>query len=137
MTEKMTVLIVRPAEKPEVVEIEHTLETLQGIVGGYIDRAYPFFDDDNAAIIFNDEGKINGSRLNRVLYDEDGDIYDVVAGTFIVAGLTTEDFGSLTEEQLKKYAKRFRFPEVFVRADDNILAVVERNGVKQLVPLLS
>jgi hypothetical protein len=95
------------------------------------------FIDDNAAIIFNDEGKINGSRLNRVLYDEDGDIYDVVAGTFIVAGLTTEDFGSLTEEQLKKYAKRFRFPEVFVRADDNILAVVERNGVKQLVPLLS
>ena len=137
MTEKMTVLIVRPAEKPEVVEIEHTLETLQGIVGGYIDRAYPFFDDDNAAIIFNDEGKINGCRLNRVLYDEDGDIYDVVAGTFIVAGLTTEDFGSLTEEQLKKYAKRFRFPEVFMRINDNILAVVERNGVKQLVPLLS
>jgi hypothetical protein len=41
------------------------------------------------------------------LFDEDGQIYDVIAETFLIAGLTEDDFGSLTEEQINRYTKIF------------------------------
>lgn len=55
----------------------------------------------------NDEGKLLGLPFNRPLYDEDGEIYDILVGTFLVVGLTEDDFGSLTEEMIEKYTKIF------------------------------
>ena len=62
------------------------LESLQHEVGGCIEAIYPY--EDPVALICNEEGKLEGLPLNRALRDEDGDIYDVVAGTFLVVGLT-------------------------------------------------
>ena len=50
----MKVLVVEPHKKPYEKDVEHTLESLQGIVGGLIEPIY--FDD--SAIIVNEEGKI-------------------------------------------------------------------------------
>ncbi|MBQ8332156.1 MAG: DUF3846 domain-containing protein [Clostridia bacterium] len=58
--------------------------------------------------ICNDEGKLIGLPWNRPLFDENGQIYDVIAGTFLVAGLTEDNFGSLTEEQITYYTEQFR-----------------------------
>ena len=52
------------------------------------------------AIILNESGKINGLPLNRAIYTEDGDMQDIYAGDFLVVGLTEDDFGSLTSEQI-------------------------------------
>ena len=43
---------------------------------------------------------INGLPLNRAIYTEDGDMQDIYAGDFLVVGLTEDDFGSLTSEQI-------------------------------------
>ena len=51
--------------------------------------------------VCNEEGKLEGLPLNRALRDEDGDIYDVVAGTFMVVGLTDDSFGSLTTSKCR------------------------------------
>ena len=59
---------------------------------------YPF--EDPVGLIVNEEGKINGLPLNRALRDEDNEIYDVIAGSFLVTGLTEDSFGSLTPEQV-------------------------------------
>ena len=83
--EKMTVLYVKPGEKPKRIEIENDLEALQRAVGGYIEAVYPY--EDPVALIVNEEGKLNGLPLNRALRDEDNDIYDIVAGPFLVVGL--------------------------------------------------
>ena len=53
------------------------------------------------AIILNESGKINGLPLNRAIYTEDGDMQDIYAGDFLVVGLTEDDFGSLTSEQMQ------------------------------------
>ena len=45
--------------------------------------------------MLNDEGKLIGLDLNRSLWDEHGEIYDIVAGTFLVVGLGEESFTSL------------------------------------------
>ena len=60
----------------------------------------------------NEEGKINGSPLNRSLY-ENGERFDIAAGTFFVCGLGEESFDSLTAEQQKKYAEEFYPAEIF------------------------
>ena len=105
MNNTIKVLIIEPEKDPRVEEISHTLESLQQIVGGYIQALYPF--DDPVAIICNEEGKLLGLPWNRPLYDENGRIYDIIAGTFIIAGLTKDDFGSLSDEMIEKYTAMF------------------------------
>lgn len=82
----IAVLIVEPGKEPYVKEIDSGLESLQHEVGGYIEAIYPY--EDPVALVCNEEGKLEGLPLNRALRDEDGDIYDVVAGTFLVANTT-------------------------------------------------
>lgn len=82
---------------------------------------YPF--EDNVGLIVNEEGKINGLPLNRALRDEKGEIYDVIAGSFLVTGLTEDSFGSLTQEQIGKFEDLFHQPEVFMRMGRSIMAI--------------
>ena len=96
----LSVLKIAPGQYPQQVEIDNDLKALQQAVGGSIDAVYPFADP--VAIICNDEGKLMGLPLNRTLRDENGEMYDAVAGTFLVVGLGEEDFASLTPELAQK-----------------------------------
>lgn len=130
--EKIKVLVIEPMKKPYVKEIEHTLENLQREVEGSIEAVYPF--EDKAAIICNDDHKFNGSQLNRCLRNENGEVYDILAGNFMVAGLTEYDFGSLTDEQIDRYSNLFGTPEMFVKVGEQlvVLPVPESELEKQV-----
>lgn len=117
----MKVIIVEPHKKARVEEIGRELEDLQQIVGGWIEAIYPF--DDPVALVCNDEGKMNGSELNRALYDDRGQVYDIICGTFFICGLGLEDFDSLTDDLVKKYLKRFGKPEDFLNLAGRIVVV--------------
>ena len=117
----LTVLVVEPEQPPYVKSIEDDLRSLQAEVGGRIEAIYPF--DDPVAIICNEEGKLLGLPLNRALRDEDHHVYDVVAGTFLVAGLWAEDFCSLNEKQIEKYSEHFKTPELFLRINGRMLVI--------------
>ena len=119
--EKMTVLVVEPMKEPYVKEIDPGLHALQAEVGGDIGAAYPF--SDPVALVCNDEGKLIGLDLNRGLRDENGEIYDIMAGTFLVVGLGEEDFTSLSPELAQKYTEHFRQPEQFISLGGQIIAV--------------
>lgn len=97
--EFIKILVVEPEKTPYVKKIEPSLASYQAEVGGYIQVIYPF--DDPVAIICDEEGKLNGLDLNRALRDEHGVIYDIVAGTFLVVGLSEDDFSSLGDGQIK------------------------------------
>ena len=96
-----------------VVEIGTELADLQRAVGGLIEPYYPF--EEPVCIVCNDEGKFNGMRPNRAVRNEDGRIEDIIFGPFFICDCSTENFGSLTEEQLKRYSEQFRYPEHFFR----------------------
>ena len=119
--EKMTVLVVEPMKEPYVKEIDPGLHALQAEVGGDIGATYPF--SDPVALVCNDEGKLIGLDLNRGLRDENGEIYDIMAGTFLVVGLGEEDFTSLSPELVQKYTEHFRQPEQFISLGGQIIAV--------------
>lgn len=72
--------------------------------------------------IVNEEGKLDGLPLNRALRDEDGDIYDVVAGNFFLAGIGEDDFIDLPDELVEQFTEQFWQPEVFVNVGGRIIA---------------
>lgn len=102
----MKVLRIRPMKSPEVIEIDGSLESLQKEVAGSIQATYPW--EDEVALICNEEGKLIPLEFNRPLYDANAQIYDFIAGTFLIVGLTEDDFGSLTDKLIEKYTKMFR-----------------------------
>lgn len=120
--EKLKVLILEPNKIARVAEIGRELEDLQQVVGGLIEPAY-YLDDPNCCLVVNDEGKINGMPLNRAIYDKDGQMIDIIAGTAFICDCSTERFKSLSDEQIEKYAKQFKLPEKFYRMGDEIKAV--------------
>ena len=118
----LSVLKIAPRQRPQQVEIDNDLKALQQAVGGSIGASYPFADDP-VAIVYNDDGKLMGLPLNRALRDEDGQMYDVIAGTFLVVGLGEEDFASLTPELAQKYEQLFHQPEAFLKLGNRLLVL--------------
>ena len=106
MNDKMTILVVEPGKAPYAKEIDDSLAEMQRLVGGSIEGTYPY--DDPVAVICNGEGKLKGLPPNRPLTGPDGVPYDMIHGTFFVAGLGAEDFCSLTDEQVRRYQEVFR-----------------------------
>ena len=120
-TTTMRVLVVEPGRRPMVKEIETGLEPLQKAVGGLIEAVYPF--EEPVAIVCNEEGKLLELPLNRALLDENGNVYDIIAGTFLVVGLTEDNFGSLDDALLEQFRTRFRQPETFVYVNGHIKVI--------------
>ena len=79
----MNVLMVEPGKAPYKTQIGDDLQSMQAVVGGYIQAVYPY--EEPVALICNEDGKLDGLPLNRALRDADGDIYDIVAGRFFTA----------------------------------------------------
>ena len=92
----MKALKIEPGKAPERINVANELTSLQSLVGGYIEVIYP--DERRpVGLICNEEGKCCGLELNRALY-QNGKPYDIIAGTFLVVGLSAEDFTDLREE---------------------------------------
>lgn len=121
MEDKYECLLIKPGEKPEKVTIGTELEDLQAAVGGYIEVLYPYADP--VGIICNEEGKLEGLPLNRALRDDNGEVYDVIAGDMLVIGLTDDGFESLSPEMMEKYEKELHSPECFVKMGKGIMAI--------------
>ena len=129
---KMNVLIVEPDKAPYMKEIDNDLKTLQEVVGGLIQVTYPY--EDLVGIICNEECKINGLQLNRAIYDGENNITDIIAGTFIVAELTDDDFCGLSPELSQKFKDMFKYPEIFMRTGEGkIIAVPQKPSVREML----
>ena len=96
---QIKVLFVQPHEKPYVAEIPNTLETKQRAVGGLIEYIY---NHDETALIGDEEAKIKCKEGNRYLNG-----MGIIAGNFLVVGLTEEDCRSLTDEEIQRYQEKY------------------------------
>ena len=119
----MTVVMLEPGKKAQLVKIENSLEGMQTVVGGLIQVISPF--DDDVALVCNEEGKMLCLPLNRTLQKTG----DIICGTFFICGAPAdaEDFDSLTKEQIVKYYKMFEFPERFYLDKENGITSVQFN----------
>ena len=115
----MKILTVEPMLPCRAQEIPDTLEAMRAIVGGDIDATYPFTEP--VAVVFNAQGKLLDLPYNRPLLDERGLPYDIVCGTFFLAGVNAEHFVSLTEEQIRRYKSLY----------DNMVILTAENPAPQ------
>ena len=118
----MQVLVVKPERRPEVREINDSLKAMQEIVGGLIQ---PIYLGDSVALVCNDEGKLLDLPANRGLRDKNGQLCDIVCGTFFLCNAPpdSDHFTSLTSEQIEQYREQFYTPEMFWGMDGRIVCL--------------
>ena len=92
--------------------------------GRDIEEYMPF--EDEVAIICNEEGKITGMAPNRAVYEENSrEMLDIICGKFFIvyAPFEAERFQSLPPDLAEKYREKFKYPERFMRVNNEIVAV--------------
>ena len=96
---RIRVLIKDPGQKAREWNIENQLETLQSIVGGYIEMI-PI--GDTMAMIVDEEGKLKGKKWN---FDIHGGA-DCIVGTCIFTGVDGEDMTGLDDYQIRMLRRK-------------------------------
>ena len=117
----MKAIKVCPMERPFVIDLENELEVLQKEVGGYIQVIYPF--EDPVGLVCDDDGKMKGRTANRVLRTEEGNVYDILAGDFLLVGLSDDDFTDLSDDLVEKYLTYYAEPQFFMRTGGRVVMV--------------
>lgn len=120
MGKKMNVILLKPNKLAEVVEIDGPLKGMQGVVNGLIEPAYYF--EDPICVIVNEEGKINGSELNRGVY-VNNELVDIIAGTAFVCGVNDGGFTDIPENMVFKYMNIFKYPHTVLNINGKITCV--------------
>ena len=117
------VVLVEPGKPARLADVEPCLEGYYMAIGADIIQAvYPFKEE--VCIVCDDEGKLNGSPLNRALRTEGtGEIYDIIAGTFFVCSCKNAEFSSLDQDQQKRYLDLYKWPERFFRIGNTMQAI--------------
>lgn len=119
--EKITVVMLEPGKVARTAEIGTSLTDLQKTVGGMIEAYYPF--EEEVCIVCNEEGKFNGMSPCRAVYDPEGQMMDIIFGPCFICDCRGENFGSLSQDQIKRYTEQFKNPERYFRIDGEIKAV--------------
>lgn len=95
---KMNVVVVEPKKPAYVKEIDGSLESMNKIVGGYIEIVYI---KDNIILVCNEEGKLKGLPFNRIVND------DRFVGNFFVCKSKGEDMVGLSKDELETYVSKY------------------------------
>lgn len=96
---KIKIVISEPGKMPEVKEIEHTLEAMQSIVGGYVECiALPH----NIDVWLNEEGLLMNLPFNRYV----GGV-PVVGTIFAASRNNAGDTLSLSDKQITSVMQMF------------------------------
>lgn len=117
MTKKpIRVILVNVGEEPKVIEIERGLESYYKTLGAQmIEAIYPF--KEQLALVCDEEGKINGSKPNRLLvcsyFEGENYILDEIYGNCMIVGLSDYDFASVPKRLVDKVLKRITPREVW------------------------
>lgn len=125
---KITAVICKPGKYAYKAEIGTDLNSLQSIVGGFIE----FYSlTDRISLICNEEGKLIGLPLNRAIRDEDGRIIEVIAGSFIIVkeiewtedDIDDDGLTSLSDEEVQMYLEKFHNPDDVFIVGHEIIAI--------------
>lgn len=91
---KIRVVVARPNEWAEIIEIEDELETYQALVGGYIECVKLWnLPESKYALICNEEGKMMGLPVNFINNN------DIIVGPVVITALKNDEFAPLDEHE--------------------------------------
>lgn len=112
MSEKdIDVMIVEADKKPYMASIPNNMESIKEIVGGEINVS--IMDGKDVALICDRDGLEEGREPNRILFDNEGEPYDIVYGNFVLTGVKDNDIVSLSQDDAKEYYLEFHQPTFY------------------------
>ncbi len=119
----MRILFVASGKTPRAVELADTLKAMQQAVGGPIQVVYPF--EEPVALICHEEGKLLGLPFNRGLKTKEGVLYDIICGPFFLCAAPpdSEQFTSMTMEQMRYYEQQFHYPEGLISINGKLICL--------------
>lgn len=139
MANKIKAVFCEPNKMAKVVETSTDYANLRGLIGCDIATTMELITN-KVVIVYNDEGKLDGSEPNRAIFQEDiltdfktkkkHQFIDFIAGSFIICGLNEDgELISLSEKQLSQYLKLYLYPEAisFVETGIFILRYKEKS----------
>ena len=121
--------LLEPGKLARTAEIDASLAGMQKVVGGLIEPFYPF--EEQVCIVCNEESKINGMRPNRSVKNDDGAMVDFIFGPAFICDCRGENLDSLSDEQIDRYGKMFRYPEHLARVNGTLLGIPYRPQPEQ------
>ena len=96
----MKVIYKEPGKEAEIRNIDNDLETLQNLVGGYIEHL-TFIK--GVGMIMNEEGKLHDMEPN-FIYG-----WDMVVGPVIFVGESGEDFRDISDDEAMRVLEFLRW----------------------------
>jgi hypothetical protein len=114
-SDEIQVVVVEPTKKPYKKMMPNTIEAMNELVGGYIEliRIGNTETGGNIAMIMNEEGKLMGLPMNRIIFARNG-VSDVLVGTFFITAYNMQgDHVSLNDAECERLIKRFKGMEVY------------------------
>ena len=123
---KIKVVLLEPGKLARAVEIDASLAGMQKTVGGLIEPFYPF--EEQVCIVCNEESKINGMRPNRSVKNDEGVMVDFIFGPAFICDCRGENLDSLSDEQIDRYGRMFRYPEHLARVNGTLFGIPYRLG---------
>ena len=103
MKENLRILMVEPRKAPYEASVPHELTAMQQSVGGLIE----------------------------VVRNDDGVMVDFIFGPAFICDCRGENLDSLSDEQIDRYGKMFRYPEHLARVNDTLLGIPYRPQPEQ------
>ena len=115
-------------EESRTYEISSNNKAFQPGMGGYsiyasaIDGSDPMVRLER--YLAAEKGGVDGWKIERCYMKEPGrKILDIIAGPCFICDCSGESFGSLSDEQAKRYQEKYRLPEDFARIGGEIVAI--------------
>ena len=100
----LRVMVVEPDKEPYEKVLRGDLESMQEVVGGYIETTRDTLLP-GMVLVVNEEGKIKGLPMNRSTH------CDIICGTFFVCKNGKEDFRSLTDKDIEEIKLVYGLPK--------------------------
>jgi len=80
-----------------------------------------------------ERGGADGWKVERCYTKEPGkEIIDIIAGTCFICDCSGESFASLSDEQVRRFSRQYRYPENFFRVNDTIEAIPYKPNNKDI-----
>lgn len=112
----MRALLCEPMSEPTVIDIEDDLFALQRLLGNHVDIADDFMEP--IAVAFNETDREPGFSNVFFFCDSKGNLRHSMSGKILVLGIKNELPCSLTDEQVKRYARAFRSSVLYFPMQD-------------------
>ena len=112
----MRALLCEPMGEPTVINIEDDLFALQRLLGNHVDIADDFMEP--IAVAFNETDREPGIGNVFFFCDSKGNLRHSMSGKILVLGIKNDLPCSLTDEQVKQYARAFRSSVLYFPMQD-------------------